>query len=445
MLETIKAWFSHKKNASLSIFMAFLVVVTLFATHLQWGNGQRMIEGEVPVYSSNRSDASPLIPIQKGEVYYPIHKEGDWEKILSPSRQIGFMPTTTLAEQTKASKRVAIVSSRTANLRRQPDAKSYLLATAKKGNQFVVLDENKEWIKVRHEKSIAYINAHSVNVRDGKIAKGANSSSIPMKDRKIKITANEAKLYAESHTNSTVIDHVKKGKTFQVVGVLEDFYEVAYNKDLFAFVKKSAAKANFTPIERVNIPKSIKDSTIVIDPGHGGEDPGASSDYTKKHEKDFTLKVSKSLAKRLKGLGAHVILTREDDSNLSLRNRAKLANEETADVFISLHFDSSGENNENSGITSYYYNKHDLALSQVINHSLKKINIQNNGDQFGDFMVLRESDCPSVLLEMGYMNNKKDVKRIESKKYQQQLVYRISDGLENYFRHQGKIPQSKAK
>lgn len=446
MIETFKVWMSKKRNASLVTFVAFFIVTILVATHLQWGNGQVMKEEEVPVYSSNRSDSAPLLPIKKGDIYYPIQEESDWVKVLSPHHQLGYMPNTAhLAEQAKRSQHIAIVNSQTANLRRQPDSKSYLITTAKKGQQFLVLEDNNEWVKIHYKKGIAFVNAHSVTVREGKLKKGANRPQLAMKDRKIKIIKDNEPIYAEHSTSSQVLDRMKKGASYPIIGVLEDFYEIAYNQNQVGFIEKSVAKPNFTLKDTVDIPKRLKDATIVLDPGHGGEDPGASSSYTKKHEKDFTIKVGKGLAKALRKKGAKVILTREDDTNLSLSDRAKLANDEFADAFISLHFDSSGKPNENSGISSYYYTKHDLAFCQVINHSLKKITIQNNGEQFGDFMVLRESDCPSILLEMGYMNTKKDVKRIQSKKYQQELIQRITEGLDHYFKDQGKVKSSKTK
>lgn len=177
----------------------------------------------------------------------------------------------------------------------------------------------------------------------------------------------------------------------------------------------------------------LSNATIVIDPGHGGYDSGATSNNEKKEEKQYTLAYAKLLAEKLRKQNAKVYLTRDDDTFVSLSKRPTLADQVHADAFISFHFDSSPTKNTASGFTTYYYHKNSLKLAQMVNNEFGAIGLENRGVEVGNFLVIRDIKEPAILLEMGYINSDRDFDQIISKSYRTTVVNDVYQGLEKYF------------
>ena len=194
-------------------------------------------------------------------------------------------------------------------------------------------------------------------------------------------------------------------------------------------------------LQAQNLPQktNLTGATIVIDPGHGGNDTGATyvtnSQNPAYFEKTYTFQLAKKVAQALRRQGARVYLTRNKDEYVSLGARTRLAERVHADLFISFHFDSSPSENEASGFTTYYYHRknHSRAIAQAISKAFNNLSLTNRGVDFGDFYVLRDNKQPAVLLEMGYINSSKDYQQIKSANYQQKIVTDLILGLKNYF------------
>ena len=224
-------------------------------------------------------------------------------------------------------------------------------------------------------------------------------------------------------------------------------------------------------------------NTIVIDPGHGGKDPGAIS-TNKNYEKTVVLKVSLLLGDLIKKAypEVEVIYTRDDDRFIGLAKRAKIANEIGADLFISVHanaVDNSSANGfetwvlglhkskaalevakfENSAIlmeenneqTYSEFNPNDpdayIALSMrqnafldqslILANSIQKdcqnkLGLRNRGVKQAGFMVLYRATMPAVLLELGFLSNVKDEKLLISQSGQLKLAKHIFEGFKTY-------------
>ncbi len=215
----------------------------------------------------------------------------------------------------------------------------------------------------------------------------------------------------------------------------------------------------------------LKVSRIVIDPGHGGQDYGTSSS-TGLHEKELVLDVSRRLATLLRqNLGAEVILTRGDDAFVSLEQRTILANEKKADLFISVHANSSPARSA-SGIETFYLNfsaspgalevasrenassrknVHDLsdllqkiALNAKLDESREFANKVQNALVVGDkgnrnrgvkrapFIVLIGADMPAILTEIGFVSNPAEEANLRRPDYRQKLAEQIFNGVAGY-------------
>lgn len=174
-------------------------------------------------------------------------------------------------------------------------------------------------------------------------------------------------------------------------------------------------------------------AVIVIDPGHGGHDPGALGARSK--EKDNVLKVALRMKGILEKHGHKVILTRSTDKYLTLSERAKIANNHKADIFVSLH-DNSAVNKSATGFETFIYNKtsnnNTIKLQKEVHDAIaKKIGIRNRGKKKANFAVVRETRMPAVLIEYAFISNYNDetilIKKVE------ELAKWTCEGILKYF------------
>lgn len=166
--------------------------------------------------------------------------------------------------------------------------------------------------------------------------------------------------------------------------------------------------------ELLYLKESSNNFKIVIDPGHGGKDPGAISNGLK--EKDINLKISKALKEELLRDGFTVKLTREDDRFLSLKERSDIGNSFKGDLFISIHCNSS-LNTDASGTEVFIYNlknRETKALGERIALEISKsLNLKNRGVKEGNFAVLRCTKMKAVLIETAFLSNREDSKKLK--------------------------------
>lgn len=224
---------------------------------------------------------------------------------------------------------------------------------------------------------------------------------------------------------------LNSGKRVTVLKKKNGWLRVRYNDQKLGWIPSWLTNRKFG-FEQAT---KLSEATIVLDPGHGGNDSGALGINQKNEEKTYTLKTAKVVKKSLEDQGARVFLTRSTDTYVGLAARANLSNEKKADAFISFHYDSAPENDSGSGDTTYYYHKEtSLKLAEMVNTQLKtKISLNNRGVQFGDFEVTRDNTQPALLIEGGYINTAKDFKQIRTENYRKQVASAVTSGLTNFF------------
>ncbi|WP_312098342.1 N-acetylmuramoyl-L-alanine amidase [Niallia sp.] len=198
----------------------------------------------------------------------------------------------------------------------------------------------------------------------------------------------------------------------------------------------------------------IQAKSIFLDPGHGGSDPGAmAGGYT---EADLNLSVAKKVQKLLKDRGYIVYMSRTSDTYVSLLDRSKKANALNPDIFVSLHHNSTGSSATSvNGIESYYYKyypgypsvinskmhnnstrimKSTMLASLIQNKMVSYTGAANRGIDGDTFAVLRETAVPATLLELGFINNPTERKKLVTSSYQNKTAKAIADGIEAYFK-----------
>lgn len=182
---------------------------------------------------------------------------------------------------------------------------------------------------------------------------------------------------------------------------------------------------------------------IYLDAGHGGVDAGAESNKIK--EKDINLILVKKLEKVLSGMGATVYLTREGDYDLSkttinrkrsdLANRAKLINESNADIYISIHLNSTTDSRWR-GLQIFYnnVNSENKVLAETIDNVIRN-NLSNVRDvkYENSYYMYKRINIPGILIEAGFISNSSDNYILRDSKYQDKLVNNIALGIVEYF------------
>ncbi|ETT67308.1 MULTISPECIES: N-acetylmuramoyl-L-alanine amidase family protein [Paenibacillus] len=171
---------------------------------------------------------------------------------------------------------------------------------------------------------------------------------------------------------------------------------------------------------------------VVLDAGHGAKDSGAVG-VTGKYEKNFNLAVILKAAALLRQENKiDVVLTRSDDTFLELKERAAIANNLGADLFISVHANSSGSAAA-SGTETYYQRDASKALANVMHKYLvQATGLSNRGVRYGNFHVIRETKMPAVLLEVGYLSNKKDEALLFTEALQNNVAASMVSGIKEY-------------
>lgn len=185
-----------------------------------------------------------------------------------------------------------------------------------------------------------------------------------------------------------------------------------------------------------NIPKEKpEDFLIILDPGHGGKDDGCVRNGIL--EKDINLQIALSVRTKLTELGYQVFLTRDSDMELTLEERVKTANESGADLFISIHQNSS-EISQAKGIELYYSAQYEGEESKRLSELIQQYTIEGTGAarreifEWEDLYVIRECTMPSCLVETGFLSNTSERRKLISPTYQDQISDGIVSGIEQY-------------
>jgi N-acetylmuramoyl-L-alanine amidase len=204
-------------------------------------------------------------------------------------------------------------------------------------------------------------------------------------------------------------------------------------------------------------PLSFGNRVIVIDPGHGGTQTGTHSVADGRYEKEFTLDWALRLAPLLETNGWKVFLTRTSDMDVALSNRVAFAEAHQADVFISLHFNSSGSDSRQAGIETYCstpagmpsnltrnyadivtqtfpnnaYDGENLQLAVRLHAALlRATGAEDRGVRRARFIgVLHGQRHPAVLLEGGYLSNPREARLIATPEYRQKLAEAVAEAL----------------
>ena len=183
--------------------------------------------------------------------------------------------------------------------------------------------------------------------------------------------------------------------------------------------------------------KPLANFKIVLDPGHGGKESGASGP-TGYLEKDVNLVVSKLLRDELVKRGATVVMTREDDKEVSLVERQAIISKEEPAIAISIHHNSlpdNGDAEKTKGFGTFWYHPqaHNLAIF-LQNYVVKKLGKPSYGVFWNNLALTRPAAAPSVLLELGFMSNPDEFEQVVNPEEQKKMANAIAQAITEWFK-----------
>lgn len=328
-------------------------------------------------------------------------------------------------------------------------------------NDFIKITNSKNFINDKTEKIIFYID-----------------------DKKIKITNQMAFIMIDDNLFQLSSKVVKQNNSYYVP--TDSFLKIVNNLSNNISISRSANGISLSSLPDTNV-KAVKVDirnekekwqfkTIVIDAGHGGKDPGAVG-YRGTKEKDIALDVAKRLEKKLsKNMKVKIVMTRDEDIFLRLSERTKIANENNGSLFISIHTNAAedrrasgfetfliGQNKNEAAVRvaarenavlelegstgkkltdedlikatiaqSAFASKSELFASLVQKEIKKRVQSKDRGVKQAGFYVLMGASMPNVLVELGFISNPSEEKKLRSPQYRDQLATAIYRAVEQY-------------
>ena len=383
-----------------------------------------------------------MTQVRENDELKVIDEKNEWYKVRLAGDQIGWVASWLVknTEVSSGTNQVGTIISSTANIRKEATTSSDILGTVSKGTEVTVLFSQNNWVQINYQGQIAWVSGELIEVsaEKGSPSNNTGETNAPGASS-VTILKDGTNIRSGPSTDDASLLKASSGDTYTVLETENDWHKITLSDGTTGYVANwvvtlsdGAAPTSTEASPPLLKPTSLAEATVVIDAGHGGKDSGANSNGLL--EKELTLSTAKILAKKLEAFGTNVILTRSDDQTLSLNDRVYIAHTSKADAFISLHYDAYKVDNGGSGTSTFYYSDADRGLAESIHKAIgTKGPLRNNGVKRGDYLVLHENLQPSVLLELGFINNTVDATYIQRETYQALMADQIIHAMTEYF------------
>ena len=328
-------------------------------------------------------------------------------------------------------------------------------------NDFIEITESKKFINNKTQKVVFYVDNKKIKISN-------QVTFIEIEDNLFQLTS---KVLNQNDNYYMPIESF-----FGIIQSLSSTSSIKYTNDEIRLTSISGLKKTIKTVDLRSEKEKWEFKTIVIDAGHGGKDPGAVG-YRGTKEKDIALDVAKRLEKKLsKNMNVRIIMTRDEDVFLRLSERTKIANESNGNLFISIHTNAA-EDRRASGFETFLIgpNKNEAAVrvaarenavlelegttgkkltnedliqatiaqsafaskseqfaSMVQKEIKKRVQSKDRGVKQAGFYVLMGASMPNVLVELGFISNPSEEKKLRSPQYRDQLATAIYRAVEQY-------------
>ncbi|QCR31467.1 N-acetylmuramoyl-L-alanine amidase [Lysinibacillus sp. SGAir0095] len=309
-----------------------------------------------------------------------------------------------------------------------------------KGTQFNVYEDSNGWLKVAYKGVYAYISKEYAKYISGETTTPETPTPeeptppTPGEDVKAdtigRVTVNNLNVRSGPGASYSSIGKLNTGDEVVVQSISNYWAKISYGNKV-GYTHKSYLKL----INQTS--GALKNRIIVLDPGHGGKDPGAISESAT--EKAIVLKVGTLVKQKLEAAGAKVVMTRTGDTYPTLQDRVKITNDNYGEIFVSIHVNSAASSSA-KGTETYYsvssgdMYKEDINLATKINNQIvTNANMQNRGVKEQSYYVIHNMIIPSVLVELGFISNSDDKSKLVNDKYVSIFADSIYKGIVQYY------------
>lgn len=309
------------------------------------------------------------------------------------------------------------------NIREDISLNSKIIGTGNKYDSFQVFGEKNGWLKIKlNDGQFGFVAGWLTSYDINYYFEGNNG---------YKTTTTDLNLRNEPTHNSNQVTTISKNSNLKVISTENGWDKVITENGQIGWCNNNYLKSI--------LPLSNK--KILLDPGHGGRDPGAIS-YSGKYEKHVNLDVAYKLKDNLELLGATVYMTRTNDTYINNTARGRMADSLGVDILLSIHHNSLGNSkSEFFGLSTYYNTikyknpRHGYDLAESIYLNAVTLNgVYRDGVLDRNFEVLRETNTPAALIEIGFMSNPQEEMNVHNGSFQDEMVQKIADGIVDYFK-----------
>ncbi|MCL6603749.1 MAG: N-acetylmuramoyl-L-alanine amidase [Paenibacillus sp.] len=333
------------------------------------------------------------------------------------------------------------------NVRSEPAKNAAVTGSLKNGAIVTVTDENHGWMKVAAGKNSGWVAGYYLKRLNTSASSTGSSSSATTTPKIISasrkssvatVTASSLRIRGGPGTSYSVVGSLKTGDSVTPLSRQSGWIRIRTHNGEIGWVAEQYIRSGGVSQSSVQLVRSsggLRGKRIVIDPGHGGIDPGMLGTTYNTMEKDLNLQTALYVRDYLRAGGASVEMTRTSDRKPTLSQRTRVSNMLRADAFVSIHYNSSPK--KVSGTLTFYYSESDdLMLARAIETRLGQgIGLKSNGLSFGDYHILRNNNSPAALIELGFLSNPVDESIVRKSSYQKKAAKAIAAGLSDYFKY----------
>ncbi|MEK5029934.1 N-acetylmuramoyl-L-alanine amidase [Paenibacillus sp. FSL R7-0302] len=342
------------------------------------------------------------------------------------------------------------------NVRSEPAAGAAVTGTLAGGATVTVTEEQHGWLKVRSGSVSGWVAGYYLKRTSGSSSTSASatasnaSAKSAVKTSAVSsgtavVTASSLRMRGGPGTGHEVVGSLQSGNKVTILLRQGEWSRVRTAGGTVGWVSSqylsggavrsaSTVSSNSQTPSVVRKSGSIRGKLIIVDPGHGGTDPGMLGTTYNTMEKDLTLQTSLYLRDYLTAKGARVEMTRtRGEQKPALSQRVQLGRQLGADAFVSIHYNSSPKNVSGT-LTFFYSQQNDLRLARAVETRLGEgIGLRSNGLSFGDYHILRENPLPATLVELGFLSNPYDEAIVRKAAYQRKAAQAVAEGVADYF------------
>lgn len=387
---------------------------------------------------SNSTSSTKLATLTKNTKVQIKATKGNWLQVyVSSKKKTGWVSSKYISTKkttvvTAATTTTYYVTASSLNIRQSASSSSEKVATIYKGDAVTYYSKSGNWAKVKTANDIT-----------GWASMTYLSQTKPIITKTYYVTADPydpLNVRSSASTKAKILTTVSYGEAVTYYSNSGNWSKIKTADDITGWVDKSYLSTTKPTDESEGTAETVsnpittvfEDKIIVLDPGHGGKDPGALGKDNR--EKDLALSTAKKLAAKLEDLGATVLMTRTGDTYPTLSERVQFSKDHKADVFISIHY-NAGSSTAN-GIETFYWTSHEneKELSTYVQEEvIESTGLKSRGVKTGSFQVIRTNDTQAILVELGFISNPDEEKIIETNTFQTKAATGIVNGLKAYF------------